>query len=111
MPGTLGGKSLSKENMAQMTATVCTENFRSSSVCILLAEDCTFNLIIKTGPAAMTVEFILRPVKRGIAAPANVYAGLLVIHVLTGPWSFSTFMYQYILLKISKFIVLHGFLL
>ena len=59
----------------------------------------------------MTVEFILRPVQRGIAAPANIYAGFLVIHVLTGPWPFSTFMYQDILLKISKFIVFHGFLL
>ena len=105
------GKPLSQENMPQMTAAVRTENFRAPSVRILLAEDCSFNFIIKTGPAAVTVEFVLGSVQRGIAAPADIDPGLLVIHIFTGPWFFRSFMDQYILLKISKFIILHGFFL
>ena len=97
--------------MPQMTAAVRTENFRAPSVRILLAEDCSFNFFIKTGPAAVTVEFVLGSVQRGIAAPADIDPRFLVIHIFTGPWLFRSFMDQYILLKISKFIILHGFFL
>jgi hypothetical protein len=105
------GKSLSQEYMPQMTTAVRTENFRAPPVRIRLANYGAFNLIVKARPAAVTVEFVLGPVKRGIAAPADIDPGLLVIHIFTGPWLFRTFMDQYILLKISKFIVLHGFFL
>ena len=59
-------KALALKHMAQMAIAVSADNLYPPTIGIRLTPHRTLNLIIKTGPAAMGGEFVLRPVQRAI---------------------------------------------
>ena len=63
MPGIFVGESFSQKNVSQVSFTMSTNDLCSSTVCIGFPDHGTFDFIIKAGPSAVTVEFIVRPVK------------------------------------------------
>lgn len=81
MPGVLLREALPVKDMAQMALTTGTDNFYSTTIGIRVAINCPGNLIIKTGPATMGIEFVIRPVEGSIATPTVVCTCLLLMYI------------------------------
>jgi hypothetical protein len=101
MTSVLFGKTLPQEEMSQMSSAIGTEDLSPVAVSIKLLINGSFDLIIETGPSTMTVEFVTGPVQRGVAALTDINAGFIMIHVLSRPGSFRSFMNNNKFLKIS----------
>ena len=59
MPGIFFREAFSQKYMPQVTLTIGTDDLCSPAVRIQLSDHGAFNLIIKAGPSAMAVEFIV----------------------------------------------------
>lgn len=71
------------KDMAQVCAAVCTLNFRPETVGIRQFLHGSRNFLIKTGPPAAGMEFIVRTIQLRIALLTNVRPLFEVIIVLT----------------------------
>lgn len=66
-----GRHPLTLENVPQMPAAIVADDLGSVSVGVRVLIHGTSHRIVKTGPAAMAIEFIIRLIKRRIATTAN----------------------------------------
>ena len=97
--------------MSQVSSATGTEDLCPAAIGIRLPFNGSFDLIVKAGPATMTVEFVTGTVQRGVATLTGIDAGFIVIHILSRPGSFSTLVNDDKFLKIGQLIIFHGFLL
>ena len=86
------GKPLAQENMSQMCTAIIADNFGSHPISILNPFYRSFNFIIKTGPAAMRIELVVRFVKRRVTSFANICSLFFVLIILARKRLFSAFM-------------------
>ena len=101
MTGVLFGNTFPKEDMTEVSSAIGTEDLRPAAIRIRLPFNGSFDLIIKAGPSTMTVEFVAGAVQRGVAALTGINTGFIMIHVLSHPGSFRSFMNNNKFLKIS----------
>ena len=76
VPGVLGGRPLTEENVSQVSPTIEADDLGATAVGIWMTGDGTRNLIVETGPPAMAVELVLGAIQGRIAAAANERARL-----------------------------------
>lgn len=69
--------------MPQVPTTVGANDFRPKPVGVRHAFYGSFNLIIKTGPAAMAIELVLASVEGSIASAAYIRTNRLILLVLS----------------------------
>ncbi len=105
-----GREHLTREDMPEMSAAVCTDDFGPDTVRIRDPFHGAGNLIIKTRPSAIGFKLVLGSVKRSIASLAGLYAFLFGIDILAGERHFCTFVQDHAFLFGRQFIVGHLFL-
>ena len=81
MPSVFLGNTFAFKNVTKMSPAVATKNLDSGAICINLTSDCPLNLIVKSGPAAVRLEFIFRAVQWLLTLTTDVASGLKVIVV------------------------------
>ena len=91
MARVLAGESFSHEDVAEMTTAVITDDFRAKTVAVGHTLDRTLDLIIEAGPTALADEFVIGPIERRVATPADVGAWLLEIRVFADERPFCPF--------------------
>jgi hypothetical protein len=91
-------KALALKHMAQMAIAVSADNLYPPTIGIRLTPHRTLNLIIKTGPAAMGGEFVLRPVQRAITLFTAIETLGPVVGVLAYKWRLCALVQDHILL-------------
>jgi hypothetical protein len=77
--------------MTKVSLAIGTNNFCSSAIGIRHIGHMTFDFLIKTGPTAPGTEFIFRSIQRMIALPTRVNTFFIKFVVLSGEWSFGSF--------------------
>src|SRR5690606_3238914 len=82
MPRVLGRKAFAFKHMAEMAAAVAADDLDTTAVGVGVTLHRAGDLVVKAGPATVAVELVGRLVQRGVALPADVSAGGLVVGVL-----------------------------
>jgi len=98
MPRVLGCESFANKHMPEVCATPCTYNLCPHPIGIWNMFNGTSYLIIKTWPAAVRIEFVIRTIERRVALCANVCTFLLIVCILTGKRHLGPFVDDYTLL-------------
>src|SRR5215208_8352743 len=88
MAGVLPGEAFPFEDVAQVTATVGTDYFRTMPVGVHMALHASRVFIIETRPAAARLELSLRGIERVVAASADKGAGRKLRLILARERSF-----------------------
>ena len=70
--------------MAQMRPAVITDNLGPTAIGVGDAFYRSGDFIVKTGPAAMGIKLILRPVERRAASFTKIYPRFIILIILTG---------------------------
>jgi hypothetical protein len=70
--------------MAQMPATVGTEDFGTATIRIDLAANGALDFVIEAGPAAVRGKLVLGAVQRRATLPARIHSGLEVFVIAAG---------------------------
>ena len=93
--------------MSKMSATVGTNDFGPSPVCIWHAGDGPFDLIIKAGPSTVAIKLVLRSIKRLITLSTDIRSRSFVVCILTDKRTLSAFLYDYSFFLWCKFVIAH----
>src|SRR5690606_35814840 len=102
------GISFTDKYVTQVTATIITGNFCTSSVRVRRLFYHYFNFIIKTWPAAVRLKLVGRLVQWSPAPYTYVSSFFLMVIIFPANWTFSHFLQYYIFLKFCQwFIFIH----
>src|SRR5690606_3949192 len=104
MAGVFRGEALAGKDMPEVAATVVAEDFRPAAIGIALPAHSPRDFVVKTGPAAAGVKFVLRFIQRGFTTAADVYPCGLVIVVFTGKGPFRALVFNNVFLFFSKLV-------
>ena len=107
MARVLGSKSFPLEYMAKVAVAGSAHDLGSSSIFVRHVLYSSFDLVIKTGPAAIRFEFVGRAVKRRIAPSAHISAGSLVVIELACERALGSFVKDHSFLFRSQLIEFH----
>ena len=91
MARVLAGEPFSHEDVAEMTTAVITDDFGTRTVAVGHLLDSTLYLIVEAGPTAVAGEFVIGPIERRVATPADVGAWVLEIRVFADKRPFCPF--------------------
>ena len=108
VPCVFGRKAFAFENVSQMAAAICADDFNAPSVGIGHTLYRAGNFVVKRRPAAVRFKLVLRTIKRCVATAANVCAGFFMICVFTGERTFGAFAEYDPFFFGCKWVELHG---
>lgn len=108
MAGVERGEALALEDVTEMSTAMSAGDFGAAAVGIDGAFDCAGDFEIEGGPAAAGVELVRGLVERGVAAAADVGAGLIEFFVVAAEGSFGSLVQDDALFFRSKSVVGHG---
>lgn len=97
-----GSKAFAFKNVPQVGAARGTGDLRAPAIRIQAALNRAGYFVVEAGPAAAGVKFIFRPIKRSVAAPADIGSGFEKIIKFTAEGRLGALAFDYVSLFRSK---------
>lgn len=105
------GETFAFEDVTEVATAGGTGDFGASAVGVYGAEDRTGERVVKTGPAAVAIEFALRSEEWCFTAAAYKSAFVVMVYIFTGKGRFGALVYYDASFFGSEFVILHGSIL
>jgi hypothetical protein len=83
-----GRESFTREDVPQVAVALCASNLFTHAVPVRVMTNGAGQFLIETGPTALGVELVVRPIQGRAASLAGVRSGPGVVLVLPGEWGF-----------------------